>query len=416
MSPDVAIQGAGVSKQYRLGQFQGGYDLLSERLVGLFKGGARRRGREGFWALRDVDVEVPTGETFGLLGRNGAGKTTLLKILSRVTPPTRGRITLRGRVGSLLEVGTGFNLELTGRENVFLNGAILGMRRAEITRKFDEIVAFAEVERFIDTPVKRYSSGMYLRLAFSVAAHLEPEILLVDEVLAVGDAAFQRKCLGKMSEVTQEGRTVVFVSHNTAAVENLCRTAIVLEQGAVVFRGDVRDAVRVYMTDVLATVGSTPLAERDDRAGSGEVRLTSFHLEDEDGSPTVAARTGETCTLVFSYETADGRPRRNVLMSFSISTNAGAPLILHRTNFTNEDFEEIPGRGSIRCTVPRLPLVQGGYLTATYLEVGGEVADHLAVAARFDVEAGDFFGTGRAGVVGHSPLLVDGAWSVSPEP
>src|SRR5262249_45794185 len=183
-------------------------------------------------------------------------------------------------------------------------------RRAEISRKFDEIVEFAEVERFIDTPVKRYSSGMYLRLAFSVAAHLEPEILLVDEVLAVGDAAFQRQCLRKMSWGTHAGRTVVFVSHNTAAVENLCRTAVVLEQGRVVFRGGVREAIRAYMTDVLATVGSTSLAEREDRTGSGAVRLTSFHLEDEDGRTIVGARTGEACTLVFGYEAPDGRPKR----------------------------------------------------------------------------------------------------------
>jgi lipopolysaccharide transport system ATP-binding protein len=413
MRSDLAIQASGVAKQYQLGRFQGGYELLSERLPSFFKRGSNGRGREPFLALDDVSFEVAHGETIGILGRNGAGKSTLLKILSRVTPPTRGRVLIRGRVGALLEVGTGFNMELTGRENVFLNGAILGMRRAEIMRKFDDIVEFAEVERFIDTPVKRYSSGMYLRLAFSVAAHLEPEILVVDEVLAVGDAAFQKKCLGKMGEVTREGRTVVFVSHNTAAIENLCRSAIVLERGRVVYSGSVKDAVRMYMTQVLSTVTATSLQDRQDRAGTGAVRLTSFRVEDEAGNPVVGARTGETCTLVFDYECPNGQPQRSVTASFAIQTASGAPLILHRTNFTREDFELVPAEGSIRCTIPRFPLVPGGYLLATSVEVGGELADHLTVAAQLDVEPGDFFGTGHTGIAGHSPFLIEGSWSVS---
>jgi lipopolysaccharide transport system ATP-binding protein len=413
MRADLAIQAAGVGKQYQLGRLQGSYDLLSERLASLLKRDGTPRRRERFWALQDVDFELAHGETLGILGRNGAGKSTLLKILSRVTPPTRGLVRMRGRVGALLEVGTGFNLELTGRENVFLNGAILGMRRAEIQRKFDDIVEFAEVERFIDTPVKRYSSGMYLRLAFSVAAHLEPEILIVDEVLAVGDASFQKKCLGKMGEVTREGRTVVFVSHNTGAVENLCRSALVLEQGRVVFNGDVKEGIRVYMTEVLSGVTSVSLREREDRAGTGAVRLTGFRVEDEDGKPAVGAQTGKTCSLVFEYECAGGKPQRNVVASFAIGTATGAPLILHRTNFTNEDFELVPPEGTIRCTIPRLPLVPGTYVLATSVEAGGELADHLTVAAQLDVEPGDFFGTGHTGLAGHSPLLIEGSWSVS---
>jgi lipopolysaccharide transport system ATP-binding protein len=413
MRSDLAIQAEGVSKRYRLGRLQGGYDLLSERLVARLKSGTRTRPSRDFWALQDVGFEIPHGETFGILGRNGAGKSTMLKILSRVTPPTRGRVTVRGRVGALLEVGTGFNMELTGRENVFLNGAILGMRRGEITRKFDDIVEFAEVQRFIDTPVKRYSSGMYLRLAFSVAAHLEPDVLIVDEVLAVGDAAFQRKCLGKMGDVTREGRTVVFVSHNTAAVENLCQKAIVLEQGRVVFSGGVKDAIGVYMTQVLSTVTATSLADRTDRGGSGDLRLTTFFVEDENGNPVVGARTGETATLVFGYECPGGHPQRNVTVSFALQSAAGAPLILHRTNFTNQDFELVTPRGEIRCTIPRFPLVPGTYLVATQVEVGGELADHLTVGAKLDVEPGDFFGTGHTGIAGHSPFLVEGSWSLS---
>jgi lipopolysaccharide transport system ATP-binding protein len=269
------------------------------------------------------------------------------------------------------------------------------------------------VERFIDTPVKRYSSGMYLRLAFSVAAHLEPEILVVDEVLAVGDAAFQKKCLGKMGEVTREGRTVVFVSHNTAAIENLCRSAIVLERGRVVYSGPVKDAVRMYMTQVLSTVTATSLQDRKDRAGTGALRLTSFRVEDEAGNPVVGARTGETCTLVFDYECPSGEPQRSVTASFAIQTASGAPLILHRTNFTREDFELVPAEGSIRCTIPRFPLVPGAYLLATSVEVGGELADHLTVAAQLDVEPGDFFGTGHTGIAGHSPFLIEGSWAIS---
>jgi lipopolysaccharide transport system ATP-binding protein len=413
MRADLAIQANGVGKQYQLGRFQGGYELLSDRVATLLKRERDGKSRERFLALDNVSFEVEQGETLGILGRNGAGKSTLLKILSRVSPPTHGSVRIRGRVGALLEVGTGFNMELTGRENVFLNGAILGMRRGEISRKFDAIVEFAEVERFIDTPVKRYSSGMYLRLAFSVAAHLEPEVLVVDEVLAVGDAAFQKKCLGKMGEVTREGRTVVFVSHNTAAIENLCRSAIVLERGRIVHSGPVKDAVRVYMTQVLSTVTATSLREREDRGGTGALRLTSFRLEDEAGNAVVGARTGETCTFVFDYECPDGIAQRNVMASFAIGTATGAPLILHRTNFTGEDFGLVPPRGTLRCTIPRFPLIPGSYLLATYVEVGNELADHLTVAAQLDVEPGDFFGTGHTGVAGHSPFLIEGSWSVS---
>jgi lipopolysaccharide transport system ATP-binding protein len=234
---DVAIRVEGLGKQYRLGGPRERYDTLRDQirkwssLRGLLRRATRAEHRPPFWALKDVSFEVEPGEVVGIIGRNGAGKSTLLKILSRITEPTEGAADIHGRVGSLLEVGTGFHPELTGRENVYLNGAILGMRRAEIGRKFDEIVAFAEVEKFIDTPVKHYSSGMYMRLAFAVAAHLEPEILIVDEVLAVGDAEFQKKCLGKMGDVAKSGRTVLFVSHNMQTIANLCQLCICLKDG-----------------------------------------------------------------------------------------------------------------------------------------------------------------------------------------
>jgi lipopolysaccharide transport system ATP-binding protein len=243
----TAIKVEGLGKQYTIGGQQESYQTLRDQVSNLmgaplriFSSSSRKQSKPAtntFWALRDISFEVPRGEAVGVIGRNGAGKSTLLKVLSRITEPTTGYADIHGRVRSLLEVGTGFHQELTGRENIFLNGAILGMRREEITRKFDEIVAFAEVEKFIDTPVKRYSSGMYLRLAFAVAANLESEILFVDEVLAVGDAAFQKKCLGKMSEVAKEGRTVMFVSHNMSAVKELCQSGILLDGGQVAFSG-----------------------------------------------------------------------------------------------------------------------------------------------------------------------------------
>ena len=239
------------------------------------KGRGRRAEREEFWALRKVSFEVKQGDVVGIIGPNGAGKSTLLKILSRITEPTSGRIRLKGRVASLLEVGTGFHPELTGRENIFLNGAILGMTRAEIRRRFDEIVAFSEVERFLDTPVKRYSSGMYVRLAFAVAAHLDPEILLVDEVLAVGDAEFQKKCLGKMRQVATGGRTILFVSHNMQAVSVLCNRGLFLQRGSIAYAGDVKAAIDVYMSGVSKPGDSEQLP--DGRPGSGEYRFTLAH-------------------------------------------------------------------------------------------------------------------------------------------
>jgi lipopolysaccharide transport system ATP-binding protein len=253
---DVAIQVQGLGKQYKLGAARKSYKTLRESLAHIVRasvGGRNGKNASGdaqkFWALKDVNFEVKTGEVIGIIGRNGAGKSTLLKILSRITDPTEGEVDILGRVGSLLEVGTGFHPELTGRENIYLNGAILGMKRGEVARKFDEIVAFAETEKFLDTPVKYYSSGMYMRLAFAVAANLEPDILIVDEVLAVGDATFQRKCLGRMGEVAESGRTVLFVSHNMSAVQQLCSRCVMLRQGQVRADGPVADVVAMYLRE-----------------------------------------------------------------------------------------------------------------------------------------------------------------------
>src|SRR5947209_2384927 len=291
---DTIITVENLSKRYIIGHQRGKDDGLRhaiERAVraplNWVRHGMRAQGakREEFWALRDVNLEIKQGEVVGIIGRNGAGKSLLLKILSRITEPTKGRIRIKGRVASLLEVGTGFHQELTGRENIFLNGAILGMTHAEIKRKFDEIVAFAEVERFLDTPVKRYSSGMYVRLAFAVAAHLEPEILIVDEVLAVGDIEFQRKCQGKMDDVASHGRTVLLVSHNTAAVLSLCTRVLYLGNGEVRSDGKTEEVVSHYLHRVVpAIINAQDLASRVDRSGSGRVKLTSFRTEDGRGN------------------------------------------------------------------------------------------------------------------------------------
>lgn len=297
----AAIQVENVSKRFRIGlPGSPAYQTLREtvmdgltwpwrwlrkRLQTTVIGSARP---EDLWAVKNVSFSVPVGEVLGLIGRNGAGKSTLLKILSRITKPTQGRVALRGRVGSLLEVGTGFHPELTGRENIYLNGAILGMHRTEVTRKFDEIVAFAEIEQFLDTPVKRYSSGMYTRLAFAVAAHLEPEVLVVDEVLAVGDATFQKKCLGKMREVSQQGRTVLFVSHNMAAVKSLCNRAILIERGQVLHDGDTDQVVNQYLTvgAEMAQSGIIPADAPRLRHFPNEATIRSVRLTDKDGNST----------------------------------------------------------------------------------------------------------------------------------
>ena len=303
MEPIIKVQNLG--KQYRIGSDGSAYSTLREALVSKFRSPLNGRSRSAdkkFWALRDVGFEIGPGEIVGIIGRNGAGKSTLLKILSRVTEPTTGRVELHGRVGSLLEVGTGFHPELSGRENIFLNGAILGMRRAEISQKFDDIVAFAEVEKFIDTPVKRYSSGMYVRLAFAVAAYLEPEILLVDEVLAVGDASFQRKCLDRMKDVGRHGRTVLFVSHNMPAVTRLCERTILLDGGTVLEDGPSHKVVGSYLKSGLGTTAAREWRNPESAPASEVVRLLSVRVRTEDGVVTDAIDIRRPVGIEIEYE------------------------------------------------------------------------------------------------------------------
>jgi lipopolysaccharide transport system ATP-binding protein len=406
---------SGVGKRYELGQRSGGYELLTEQLAKRLRSVGRRERRaptEEFWALRDIDFEVEAGETFGIIGHNGAGKSTLLKILSRVTPPTVGEIRMRGRVGALLEVGTGFHPELTGRENVYLNGAILGMRRQEIAARFDEIVAFAEIEKFIDTPVKRYSSGMYLRLAFAVAAHLEPEILIVDEVLSVGDLAFQEKCVTRMESVAGEGRTVIFVSHNLSAVQKLCPRSLLLSRGQAVQLGPTPDVIDSYVHEVRRDA-SSDLAARRDREGNGRLRFVDIWFE-ADGQRVDAPQTGRDCDIVMAYETADGAPVHDPSFAVSVSTFLGVTMLHLHTQTTGVRLGDAPASGEVRCHLPRCPLPAGQYSLNVFADRGGEVFDWVQRAAEMTVTEGDFFGTGQSQPRSHQSILVDHGWSIAP--
>jgi lipopolysaccharide transport system ATP-binding protein len=366
MSSDHVIVAEGVAKRYRLGERES-YSALRDVLAGAVTAPIRKLRRRGgahpeIWALDDVSFTLGRGEVLGLIGANGAGKSTLLKILSRITDPTRGRVVLRGRVGSLLEVGTGFHPELTGRENIMLNGTILGMRRAEIVRRFDEIVEFSGAQKFLDTPVKRYSSGMQVRLAFAVAAHLEPEILLVDEVLAVGDAEFQQKCLGKMRDVTREGRTVVFVSHNLASVRALCQRALVLGGGRLVFDGPTEDAVHYYLGHVTGGPSPAVVTGDDLRLHVAKERLysdepffecTRIAVLDEEGVPSSAFASDEEITVEVDYRALRPIPALRVLVTLTDDQQT----TLLRTETLDDAAGDGPMRlepGTYRSTV-RLP-------------------------------------------------------------
>jgi lipopolysaccharide transport system ATP-binding protein len=361
---DVVIKVENLSKRYKIGKrerYKALRDTLTDAIgapLRIARAALRRDGEEvkdagddQFWALKNVSFEVKRGEVVGIIGRNGAGKSTLLKILSRITRPTEGRISMRGRVGALLEVGTGFHPELTGRENIYLNGAILGMKRADIIRKFDEIVAFAEVEQFIDTPVKHYSSGMYMRLAFAVAAHLEPEILVVDEVLAVGDTEFQNKCLGKMSDVAREGRTILFVSHNMAAVNRLCRRGIILKRGCVLIDADILSTTRTYLQ---SDYGTSTHREWDDLArspGDAICRLRYIAVFSQGmESDTVDIRR----PVIIEMEFWNFKPGAFLMPALSFFDGQGT-LLFVSAPFTNQEWRttpRAPGSYTARCVVP----------------------------------------------------------------
>ncbi len=364
--------------------------------------------RETVWALRDVSFEIGKGEVVGLVGRNGAGKSTLLKVLSHITEPTTGQVALWGRVGSLLEVGTGFHPELTGRENVFLNGAVLGMSRREIKRQFDAIVDFAGVERYLDTPVKRYSSGMYVRLAFSVAVHLRPEVLIVDEVLAVGDADFQRRCLAKMDEVAKSGITVLLVSHNMGSIQSLCPRALLMESGNLIMDGPADEVVRNYLARSLEQGASTS-DDPDSRPGSGLARMRDIRVLDQAGNLTTEVMGGEDVTLEFDYEAK--KPGVPVSISTTIYNDQETPIAAIHTHLTRPDLLPLGKLGTLRCVMQRLPLTTGRYRIAAALQVDGETADHITRAAEMHVTASVFHHAGAALDQRAAATLIDHVWS-----
>lgn len=395
---DIAIRVENLSKEYAITATQYQHDTLRDQLMDSLRSMFRRNGKPAlvpdchrtlssrrsvqpniFWALKDISFDVKQGEAVGIIGRNGAGKSTLLKILSRVSEPTSGRARIYGRVGSLLEVGTGFDRELSGRENIYLSGAILGMRKAEIDRRFDEIVAFAEVEKFIDTPVKRYSSGMYLRLAFAVAAHLEPEILLVDEVLAVGDATFQKKCLGKMKEVAGEGRTVLFVSHNMAAITRFCRWGVWLDGGQLRAHGDVEEIVSQYLAAGVEEVGEVTFPNRLQQAPESEyVRLLAVRVRNREGQ--IASALDIRLPFVIEVQYRILRRACNLRVGLTITTSDGITVLSSIDMDETEDgSEREAGTYVSQCTIPGDFLNYGQY----FLSVG---ADFPMIQSHFFVD------------------------------
>ncbi len=413
---EIAIKAEGLGKNYKLG-LNAAYGSLREavseagrRTVGRLVGRGEKPEIDVLWALKDVSFEIEQGEAIGLIGHNGAGKSTMLKLLSRIAEPSTGYAEVTGRVGSLLEVGTGFHPELTGRENVFLNGAILGMRRSEIRKRFDEIVEFANMERFLDTPVKRYSSGMQVRLAFAVAAHLEPEILLVDEVLAVGDAAFQRKSLTKMAEVARAGSTVIFVSHNLATIQALCERAILLERGSIVTDAPVEEAVTGYLR-ALERAASDDLETRTDRDGraweESKVKRLAVYDGDSDEPDVVVGGRGAKIVI----EVTEVVPMMEC--SLTILNSLGHPITTLDSELSSAaDIRDSGSGPRIECRVDSLPLIPGRYRIDVLLRGRQEIQDGLQAAAYFDVEPGVIDGRPMPSIGADGDVVLPHTWQL----
>ncbi len=393
---DIAISVRNVSKEYVIAAVS--HDTLRDRIVHACRSllGRNATGNvapHAFHALNDVSFDVTEGEVLGIIGHNGAGKSTLLKILSRITEPSAGEVDLYGRVTSLLEVGTGFHAELTGRENVYLNAAMLGMRKVDIDRRFDEIVEFSGTQQFIDTPVKRYSSGMYVRLAFSVAAHLDPEILIVDEVLSVGDGAFQKKCLGKMDEVRRDGRTVILVSHDLPVVASLCQRAILLRQGNVVGDGRPQQIIEQYMSEAFSS-NETSLADRTDRYTKGELMVQAITFLDEKLNAVQPAISGQHLVIRVYYHCHVRTVFKDMRVMIVVNRDERAACILS-TDLVDRKPLDLAGSGYVDFHVPHLPLCGGRYFLHAAIENNVVTQDWVQYAAELQVLDGDYYGTGR---------------------
>lgn len=426
---NLILKAENISKQYRLGSV--GTGTISHDLnrwwykvrgkddpflkIGDTNDRSSKADSDYVWALQNINFEVQRGEVLGIIGKNGAGKSTLLKILSRVTSPSIGEIKTKGRIASLLEVGTGFHPEMTGRENIYLNGAILGMTKKEIRSKIDEIIDFSGCERFIDTPVKRYSSGMTVRLAFAVAAHLEPDILVVDEVLAVGDVEFQKKAIGKMQDISKgEGRTVLFVSHNMAAVKSLCTRAIVLGHGKTVFEGNTNEAIDFYLNNEERIIKSK-LLEITSRSGSGKVLFSEFHLENHKGALVGQVLTGEFVNFCFKLQVKGlNYIQAKVDLGFSIHSLDEQLISVLYSSYQNELFDITEdGVYSIKCSIGDLSLNAGEYLIKGRILCDNQESDWLKEPiGKLTVVKGDYYHTGNLGFEGKSLLLIKGKWSI----
>ena len=412
MSPAITVDG--LSKQYQLGLREASSRTFREALVGLASEPLRRFRRlsgatddDRFWALRDVSFAVQPGEVVGVIGRNGAGKSTLLKVLSRITEPTRGRATIRGRVSSLLEVGTGFHNELSGRENVFLNAAILGMSRQEVQARFDQIVAFSGVEKFLDTPIKRYSSGMKVRLAFAVAAHLEPEILIIDEVLAVGDQQFQQRCLGKMDEVARSGRTVLFVSHNMAAVDSLCTRGVWLKDGRLQMDGPVGEVVQRYVEEAAS-------AASDGQYRSDDGPIRSVGLFDSDGTLTPAIGLGTDATFVIGLDPE--LPGDDLTVAIALADSYGRRVVMAHSQHQHPGRLDCPPGQAIRCRIGDLRLAPGSYDIDVMLSRGRTELGRVESALRMTITPRDLYGTGTLPKPKNAAVHPPIHWSTCPGP
>ncbi|HOE67366.1 MAG TPA: ABC transporter ATP-binding protein [Candidatus Hydrogenedentes bacterium] len=419
---DIAITAHNLGKMYHIGARVDRYRTLRDsiasgvkapfiKMARLLRGHASAAANlnETIWALRHASLEIRHGEVVGLIGRNGAGKSTLLKVLSRITEPTEGSATLYGRVGSLLEVGTGFHPELTGRENIFLNGAIIGMKRVEIASKFDEIVAFSELDTFIDTPVKHYSSGMYTRLAFAVAAHLETEILLVDEVLAVGDVSFQKKCMGKMSDVASQGRTVIFVSHNMGAIQTLCTRGVLLRGGEIVRDGAVDEIVQDYLS-YLNEGAVDAFVNNPERQGAGNVKLTAARVLDDTGASNPHLVSGKPATFEFDYENASRLSQVDVVMT--IYNYLGIAATSFNTRVSRTELSGLGETGTFRCHVPVLPLPLGQFRVAVAVHSNTATEDLIPNVLLFDVVSSTFYEGGGTPDPRYCTVMVQAHWDL----
>lgn len=406
---NFAIKVESISKRYRIGMKEKIHDTLGSALISWIASPlsnfrhvqklskfVENDVKDIIWALRDISFEVGHGDVIGIIGKNGTGKSTLLKILARITEPTSGTAKINGRVASLLEVGTGFHPELTGRENVFLNGTILGMTKREIKTKFDEIVDFSGIEKFIDTPVKRYSSGMRVRLAFAVAAHLNPEILLIDEVLAVGDTGFQKKCIDKMGNIAEQGRTVLFVSHNMAAVQSLCSSGILLSDGKIAVNSSIQETVNAYINKVEGLIESVPLERRKDRVDGDQVRLRSVSFIDElTGEFQKILFSGRSIIIEFEYINRSKETFSHVNIGISIFSSTNHMYFACSSQAVGKVYTIIPGNGKIRCRIAKWPLNRGQYQYSIHISNGAIGLDLIKNAGQINVESGDFYGTGK---------------------